>query len=125
VSVFRPAVRVTAPDGREWEIYAYKLPLRNLLHQPRSNESATRFRTLRVAVRRVRELAVAVTRSLGSDTWTIEALTFLPQKQSYAWTTTREFRGQVLAQVEGRLAGGDVPSRLRNATYLGWSRSAR
>ena len=124
MSVFRPAVRVTAPDGREWEIYAYKLPLRNLL-QPRSNEGATRFRTVRVAIRRVRELAVAVTRWLGSDTWTIEALTFLPQKQSYAWTTTREFRGQVLAQVEGRLAGGDVPSRLRNATYLGLSRSAR
>src|SRR5207248_7934479 len=25
VSVFRPSVRLTSPDGREWEIYAYKL----------------------------------------------------------------------------------------------------
>jgi len=124
VSVFRPVVRVTAPDGRAWEIYAYKLPLRRLV-QPASNEEATRLRALRIALRRLRELAVAVSRSLRSDTWTIEALTFLPRKESYAWTTTREFRGQVLAQVEGRLAGGHQPSRLSNATYLGWSRSAR
>jgi hypothetical protein len=116
VSVFRPAVRVTAPDGREWEIYAYKLRL-----QPARKASARRFRTLR----RLLDLTIAAAGSLRSDTWTIEALSFLPQPQSCAWTTTREFRGQVLAQVEGRLAGGDVPSRLPNATYLGWRRSAR
>lgn len=121
MSVFRPAVRLTAPDGREWEIYAYKVPLRRLL-APRADGGPGRLRDL---ARRVRGIAAATARSLRSDVWTIEALTFLPQRQSYAWTTTREFRGQVLAQVEGRLAGGDVPSRLRNATYLGWSRSAR
>lgn len=116
MSVFRPAVRVTAPDGREWEIYAYKLRL-----QPARSAGTVRFR----ALRRLLELAVAAAGSLRSDMWTIEALSFLPQPQRCAWTTTREFRGQVLAQVEGRLAGGDLPSRLPNATYLGWSRSAR
>jgi hypothetical protein len=124
VSVFRPDVRVTAPDGREWEIYAYKFPVRRF-EKAGADADATPIRALRITLRRMRGLVVAVVRSLRSDAWTIEALTFLPQKQSYAWTTTREFRGQVLAQVEGRLAGGDVPSRLRNATYLGWSRSAR
>jgi hypothetical protein len=116
VSVFRPAVRVTAPDGREWEIYAYKLRV-----QPTRDARTRRFR----ALRRLLHLAVAVAGSLSSDTWTIEALSFLPQPQSCVWTTTREFRGQVLAQIEGRLAGGDLPARLPNATYLGWRRSAR
>ena len=121
MSVFRPVVRVTAPDGRAWEIYAYKLPLRRLV-QPASNEDAPRLRALRIALRRLRELAVAVARSLRSDTWTIEALTFLPRKESYAWTTTREFRGQVLAHVEGSLARGDMPTRLTNALLVDWRR---
>ena len=29
MSVFRPSARVTSPDGREWEIYAYKIKVRN------------------------------------------------------------------------------------------------
>jgi hypothetical protein len=31
----------------------------------------------------------------------------------------------VLAQIEGSLQRGDVPQNLRNATYVGWRRSAR
>ena len=61
-------------------------------------------------------------RSLRSDEWTIEAITWLPQRQAYAWTTAREFRGQVLAQVEGHLTRGDIPQHLTNAVYRGLQR---
>jgi hypothetical protein len=64
-----------------------------------------------------------VLRARGLDEWTIEAVTWQPRprRESYRWTTTGEFRGHVLAQVEGQLARGEVPTP-RNATYLGASR---
>jgi hypothetical protein len=65
------------------------------------------------------EVGVAAVRSLRSDEWTVEAVTFLPHRERYVWTTTREFKGQVLAQVEGHLARGDIPQHLTNGTYLG------
>jgi uncharacterized cysteine cluster protein YcgN (CxxCxxCC family) len=64
-------------------------------------------------------MAVAV-RSLMSTEWTIEAISWMPQRCAYRWTTTREFRGQVLAQVEGHLTRGDVPQHLTNAVYRGF-----
>jgi hypothetical protein len=112
VSLLRPAVRVRSPDGREWEIYAYKLRRRRRRGRGRRLERAW--------------AAVAgAVRALRSDEWTIEAITFMPQRQSYRWRTTSEYRGQVLAQVEGSLANGGPPTNLRNATYAGLSRSAR
>ena len=36
--------------------------------------------------------------------------------ERHAWTTTTEYKGQVLAQVEGNLARGDVPKNLSHAT---------
>jgi hypothetical protein len=82
-------------------------------------------RGLRRLVVRLRALAAEGVRSLRSDEWTIEAVVWLPQKHMYRWTTTREFRGQVLAQVEGHLTRGDIPHYLTNAVYRGLSRSAR
>jgi hypothetical protein len=101
VSVFRPAAKVTSPDGRAWEIYAYRFRW-----QP---------------PRRRRDLLRALVASLRSD-WTIDAVTFEPHQTVHTWTTTAEHKGQVLAQVEGHLARGDVPLRLSNAVYR---RSAR
>ena len=109
--MFRPSVRVTSPDGRRWEIYAYRL-----------ERPATPRRRL---LARLVDTAAAAMRALRSDVWTVEAVTFMPQPQSYVWKTTREHRGQVLAQVEGGLARGEPPQQLRNATYAGWRRSAR
>ena len=109
MSVFRPAARVTSPDGREWEIYAY------------------RVRWQRPARRRdvLRSVAGAL-RTARSDEWTVEALAHLPRKTAYRWTTTTAHKGQVLAQVEGHLARGDIPARLTNAVYRGEvRRSAR
>jgi hypothetical protein len=144
VSVFRPSTRATSPDGREWEIYAYKIQVRD---RPEWDTEAVDplaggvggaragFMLLNLVVdlvllvprglARLFDVTVAALLSLRSDEWTIEAVTWLPQKHSYAWTTTREYRGQVLAQVEGSLTRGDVPRYLGHATYRGMSRSAR
>jgi hypothetical protein len=109
VSLFRPSVRVRAPDGRDWEIYAYKL---------RTERAPAQGRFLARVVRSVRLTAVSAVRSLRADEWTIEAVCFVP-RESYAWRTTREFKGQVIARVEGSLARGDPPARLAHATFLG------
>lgn len=101
MSLFRPAAKVTSPDGRAWKIYAY------------------RFRWQRP--RRLRDLPRALVVSLRSE-WTIDAVTYEPQETLHTWTTAAEHKGQVLAQVEGHLARGDVPLRLSNAVYR---RSAR
>jgi hypothetical protein len=127
VSVFRPSVRLTAADGREWEIYTYKLELR----ERAEGDDHVVNRLVRVAVLiprlvvRLVDAGLAAARAARSDAWTIEAITFMPHRQSYTWKTTSEYRGQVLAQIEGSLQRGDVPQHLRNATYVGWRRSAR
>jgi hypothetical protein len=138
VSVFRPSARATAPDGRSWEIYAYKINVRD--RAPYEPEPFTNDPTMYAGRETVVfgllegvwwllslvprllvhlfDIGVAAVRAIGSDEWTVEAVTWMPQRQSYRWTTTREYRGQVLAQVEAGLAQGDVP-RPRNAIYTG------
>jgi hypothetical protein len=113
VSVFRPVARLTGADGRTWELYAYRFEL------PGRASSAGRARRLRTLARDARNLAAAALRSLRSDEWTVEAIAWLPRRTSYSWTTTREYRDHVLAQVEGQFARGEVPPRPRHATYLG------
>jgi hypothetical protein len=110
VSVFRPSARAVDPQGKEWEIYASKLK-RHLPPAPRR-------------LRRLVDRVVVLVRALRSDEWVIKAVSRLPGRETYVWLTTTEFRGQVLAQIEGSLTRGDVPHP-RNATYVGWSRSAR
>jgi hypothetical protein len=85
-----------------WEIYAYKV---------RWKWPARR--------RDLPRAAAAAFRSLGGDVWTIDAVTFHHHHTVHRWTTTTEYKGQVLAQVEGNLARGDIPIRLTNAVYRG------
>ena len=141
MSVFRPVVRLTAPGGQEWEVYAYRfrLPERGARDGLDATDDALalgpssswvgaavvlgaldRIGRLvpRFLVRALWDLPLATVRALRSDEWTIEAVTWIPHRTSYTWTTTREYRDHVLAQVEGQLARGDVP-RPRHATYLG------
>lgn len=108
MSLFRPAVKLVDPDGRDWEIYAYRV---------RWTKPARR----RDAWRSV----VAAVRAARSDAWTIDAISFLPGRTVCTWTTRTEHKGQVVAQIEGHLARGDVPQHLTNAVYRGESRSAR
>jgi hypothetical protein len=134
---------VRTPDGTEWEIYAYKLQVgdrhewdTDLVDTDVGLSPAAAGGALVNAVVwlvmllprlivRLWDVAIAAIRAVASDEWTIEAITFVPQRQSMTWTTTTEHKGQVLAQVEGSLARGHPPGQLRNATYRGWRRSAR
>ena len=109
MSRFRPAVKVTSPSGRTWEIYAYRVTWQPPAHR-----------------REILRAIVAALRAIRSDDWTIDAVAYLPRPSTYRWTTTTEHKGQVLAQVEGHLARGDVPQHLPNAVYRGEERrSAR
>ena len=137
MSIFRPAARVTAPDGREWEIYAYKLRTNErdpwTVDEPLVEDARVWLVTGIVWVLglvprlllRLYDLARAGVRSVRSDDWTIEAVSWVPSETRFTWSTTTEHKGQVLAQVEGHLARGDLPLRLTNAVYRGESRSAR
>jgi hypothetical protein len=145
VSVFRPSARATAPDGRSWEIYAYRINVRDRApYEPGSfaddrmvydGRGVVVFGLLEAVwwllslvprlLVHLFDIAVAAVRAIGSDEWTVEAVTWMPQRESYRWTTTREYRGQVLAQIEAGLSQGDIP-RPRNAIYGGVdNRSAR
>jgi hypothetical protein len=142
MSVFRPAVRFRGGDGREWEIYAYKI---RVAERPSSDgpddpwSASPGEDVIWVAgglvwlvmlvprlLLRVADVAVAGARAAWSDAWTVDAVTYEPRETVYSWTTTSEHKGQVIAQVEGHLARGDVPQHLTNAVYRGEvSRSAR
>jgi hypothetical protein len=97
MSGLRPAARTTSPDGREWEIYAY----RERVAPPPD-----------VRFRRVRRLF-----GRRSDEWLIEAVSWAPYEQRLRWSIPKERKGQALAQVEGQLARGEQPM-LRNAKQL-------
>ena len=136
MSRFRPHARTVSPDGRRWEVYAYKLDLPDR-GAPNPAPFGTDVSVNRVAVlfglvdavlyllafiprllwRVCIDLPVAAVRAMRSDVWTIEAASWAPYPLSYRWSTTQEFRGQVLAQVEGGLARGETPHP-RNAQAL-------
>ncbi|MGH2972207.1 MAG: hypothetical protein ACRDNM_14485 [Gaiellaceae bacterium] len=97
MSSLRPAARTTAPDGREWEIYAYR-------------ERAELPDDVRFT--RVRKLFAR-----RSDKWLIEAVSWAPYEKRFRWSIAKERRGQALASVEGQLARGENPM-LRDAKQL-------
>jgi hypothetical protein len=135
VSIFRPSVRVAGPDGREWEIYSYRLQLPD-----RGTPDPTPFElggtaqgqaassmldglayvllwVPRLLVRVFVDLPMAGVRALRKDEWIIEAISWAPFPLSYKWSTTGDVRGQVLALVEIALAQGVTPHP-RNARLL-------
>lgn len=93
MSSLRPSARTASPDGREWEIYAYRERV-----APASGR-----------LRRVRRLFAS-----RSPDWTIEAASWAPYPLKHRWTVKAEHKGQVLASVEGQLARGESPQP-RNA----------
>jgi len=93
MSSLRPRARTTSPDGRDWEIYAYR---------ERTRPESGRLRGLRrLFSQRARD-------------WTVEAVSWAPYPIRHRWTVSAQLRGQVLASVEGQLARGEHP-RPRNA----------
>jgi hypothetical protein len=123
VTVFRPTARASSPDGREWEIYAYRLQLPNRgTPDPTSFELGVRppgqrRGRIRRALVRLIDVPVAAVRALRTDEWIVEAISWAPYRTSYKWSTTAEVRGQVLVLVEGALARGETPHP-RNARLL-------
>jgi hypothetical protein len=104
VSHFRPVARATAPDGRLWEIYRYRVR-----RPPRGGRRRLAYLFA--------DLPRAAVRDLRSDEWTIEAVSWAPYPIREQWTTSREYRGQVLASIEGQLARGETPMP-RNARRI-------
>ena len=93
MSNLRPSSRTTSPDGRDWEIYAYR---------ERVPPAARRLRRIRrLVAKRAQE-------------WTVEAVSWAPYPVKHRWTVASELKGQVVASVEGQLARGEHP-RPRNA----------
>lgn len=141
MGIFRPAAKVVAPDGRTWELYAYRFRLTERAASwdpdlagaavPQSGARAAASvldgilwllgLVARLFVRVLWEAPRAAVRTIGSDEWTVEAVCWLPRRERYTWRTSGEFRGNVLAQLEGQLARGESP-RLAHATYLGPAR---
>jgi hypothetical protein len=135
VSSLRPTRRLHGPDGREWEIYVYKL---RLPHRPApdpapfdlgpSLQGAGVSALLdgivyvlawipRLLVRVFIDLPAAAFRAARADEWIVEAISWAPFRASYKWSTTGELRRQVVALVEGALASGETPHP-RNARLL-------
>ena len=129
MSVFRPVARCSDPQGRAWEIYAFRI----LLPDRQPGDSPLEYQgvllqaiggifwltrgALMLLVRLFVDLPAAAYRASRSDDWTIEAVSWAPYRRRYTWKTTREYRGQVLAQVEGGLARGELPMP-RNAQFV-------
>ena len=114
MSSLRPLSRVDDVAGRSWEIYAYRF------RAPARTGAGFRA-TVRWLARSVVDVPRAALAARRSDEWTIEAISWLPRPTHYTWTTTTEFRGNVIAQVEAGVAAGDIP-RPRYATFVGTSR---
>jgi hypothetical protein len=138
VSVFRPSARVADPHGRDWEIYSFRVTvpergpfdplISDDLYPTRAGVLMFPFviltlplllvaAVLRALVRLFVDFPLAGIRALRTDEWTIEAISWAPFQCRYTWSTTREHRGQVLAQVEGGLARGETPHP-RNALLV-------
>jgi hypothetical protein len=96
MSGLRPAARAISPDGREWEIYAYR---------PRAEPASGRLRHMR--------------RLFGprAQDVLVEAVSWAPYPIRLRWEIAEDRKGQVLAQVEGQLARGERPMP-RNAKQL-------
>jgi len=88
MSSLRPSARTHSPDGRDWEIYAYR----------------TRIDVETGAFRRLRRLFAP-----REKDWTVEAVSWAPYPVRHRWTVRPERKGQVLASVEGYLARGEEP----------------
>jgi hypothetical protein len=120
MGLFRPARRVTSPDGTEWELYVSKTALPSWQEadggtdfEPRLPAGAL-FGVLEAIwgaflvplVRFVALFPVAVVRGRRSRAVRIEAVTWFPQKEVRLWTTTDVQARGVLDEIAAGLAAG-------------------
>jgi hypothetical protein len=88
MSSLKASARTRSPDGREWEIYAYR----------------ARVDVEPGAFRRIRRLFAP-----REKNWTVEAVSWAPYPIRHRWAVEADRKGQVLASVEGQLARGEEP----------------
>ncbi len=139
--MFSPAARVRSPDGTDWEIYVVKLRLRERLTDPDDpqlgwgNTNTTDGLVLEallavlvylplVCLRFLFDLAAALVRLPFAKEWTVEAVNFVPARQSYLWRADKAYRRDVVEGVRAALAEGRVPRQLEHARFVGWQRPA-
>jgi hypothetical protein len=77
----RPARKVTGPDGRGWELYV---------------------------TRPLGLLPARLARRLRPGDLRVEAITFLPRREGYLWTTNGDHLDRVVEQIAAGLAAGEL-----------------
>jgi len=141
VSILRPARKVIAPDGTEWELYVSRFalpPWRPARYAGPDSVSAFAvsdsvgdllFLLLAIPIflveqvvwplfRFLLELPATAVRARRTRTVTVEAICFWPRKVSLVWTTSQDHSDRVLAQVADGLAAGEMPVPL-GASFAG------
>lgn len=139
MSWFTPVRKVTDPDGRSWEVYAFRMqvpswrdgdaaglgdpwesPVGGLFFVPWLLAQIPLFlfhHVLVPAVRFVLALPRAAVGSRRTTTWTVEAVSFFPAEDRYAWTTTSDHRRRVVDQVATGLEQGEIARPLGAAFH--------
>lgn len=141
MSVLRPARKVIAPNGEEWEIYVFRVEptWRTFALSDEIGGLGGRLgfvdlfllvfelpfvflgQVVLPLVYAVARLPFDLLRSRGSVTVHVEAVRFAPWRESYRWTTTRDHRDRVLHQVARAFEEGDIPPTILGAVFDGQS----
>jgi hypothetical protein len=121
-------VRAFAPDGTEW-VYEPGLAGEDGIYLPAEAELDVLDAILwllglipRLLLRLLWDPPRAGLAALASDRWTVEAVSWYPQRTSHRWITQRRHRREVVAEVGRQIAAGRFPPKPRNATYTGEDR---
>jgi hypothetical protein len=131
VSVFRPYAVIDGPRGQQWEIYVSRIrppqwrrPVRR--NRERYGRFALLFALPLVVLNRLLWPLLAVPRAiivgLRSPTVRVEAMTHLPQREIYLWTTTRGRERYVADEIAAGLAVGTI-AEPAGARYHGTAES--
>jgi hypothetical protein len=125
--LFGPKTTITAPDGREWELYVSRF--RGPRWEPQDYDSPTElmmwnrnpsggvlvlleiplflyYCVVAPAVAYVIRLPAAAVRSRRSRTWTVEAVCWWPHEQRFRWSVDARDRDRVATEIANGIAAG-------------------
>ena len=131
MSVFRPYAVVDGPRGQLWEIYVSRVPPPQWRRPVRvQRERFGRFAPLialpQMIVNRLfwpfAAIPVAVVTGMRSTTVRVEAMTHLPQREIYLWTTARGRERYVADSIAAGLRVGSI-AEPAGARYHGTAES--
>jgi hypothetical protein len=132
MGLFRPARKVTTPNGDYWELYVSKTALPawkgsdadalgwdgDLVELPLTMLTALWANLILPLARVVFLLPMAVVRGRRSRAVRIEAVQTFPQRQVLLWTTTDVHRERVLDEIAAGLSQGKI-ARPAGCVYSG------